>query len=149
VDAPDAQHAGKRRPNRLPVDGRVDFANSRLRLALVRRRLVELGARHDPLVEQALDALEVHARQIALRFGRGQLRPLLPRVPPARVPRRGTRPPPYALPPESNPPRSTPPARPPPPAPPRPAAAVPMAVNVDGHSSRAATIVVTASGGGW
>ena len=32
---------------------------------------------------------------------------------------------------------------------PRTAASVPIALSVDGHSSCAATIVVTASGGGW
>ena len=46
------------------------------------RRAVELGPRDHALVQQPLHPLEVQARQIALRFGRGQLRPLLPRVEP-------------------------------------------------------------------
>src|SRR5215470_16234039 len=51
--------------------------------------------------------------------------------------------------PDSNAIRSTTPGRSALTVTPRTAATVPMAVSVDGHSSRAATIVVTASGGGW
>ena len=37
VDLADAEHAGERRPDRLPLDRRADFADARVRLAAARR----------------------------------------------------------------------------------------------------------------
>ena len=125
-------------------DRRVDLADARLALPLFGRGAIELGPRNHPLVQQPLHAVEVEVRQIALRFGRRQLRALLPgvedapaprpREPTARIRRRCC---------------STTPGRSALTVTPRTAATVPIAVNVDGQSSWLATIVVTASGGGW
>ena len=41
---------------------------------------IELGLGEDPLRHEAANALQVHGRQVALGLGRGELRPLLPRV---------------------------------------------------------------------
>ena len=86
---------------------------------------------------------KLSARQLALRFDGRQLRLLLPRVEqrqqsPART----------ACP-DSNAIRSTVPGRSALTVTPCTAAAVPIALNVAGHSSCSATMVVTASGGGW
>ena len=100
------------------------------------------ASRDHLLVEQLLHALEVEACELALRFGRRQLRLLLPRVQHdqhvalatlARTRRRS---------------RSTMPGRSALTVTPRTAAIVPMASSVAGHSACSATMVVTASGGG-
>ncbi len=49
-------------------------------LFVLGRRAVVFGARDDVVFQKALHAIEIRARQIALRLGRGELRPLLTRV---------------------------------------------------------------------
>ena len=76
----DAEHPRERRLDRLSIDGRADFADTRFGLPAVGLRAIELGARDDPLVQQPLHALKLISRQLALRLGGRQLRLLLPRV---------------------------------------------------------------------
>ena len=54
-----------------------DLANPRLTLPLFGRGAIVLGPGNHPLVQQPLQAVEVQVRQIALRLGRSQLRLLL------------------------------------------------------------------------
>ena len=58
----------------------ADLADARVALARVGDGAIEFGARDDVLVEQPLHALEADPRELALRLGRRQLRPLLARV---------------------------------------------------------------------
>ena len=135
---------GERRADRLALDRGADLADPRLGLPLLGGRAIELGARDHALVQQPLHPVEVEPRQLALRLDRRELRPLLPRVEhaPARRPARTACP-------ESNAIRSTVPGRSALTVTPCTAAIVPIALSVAGHVSCCATMVVTASGGGW
>ncbi len=77
VDLADAEDAGKRRADRLAIDRRANLADARLALLLLRRGTVELRFGHHLLGEQALHAVVVQLRQVALGLDRRQLRPLL------------------------------------------------------------------------
>jgi hypothetical protein len=80
VHLANAEDPGERRPDPLPLDGRTDLAHPRFHLSMIGRGAVELGARDDAFVEQTLHPLEVERGEVALRFGRRQLRLLLARV---------------------------------------------------------------------
>ena len=80
VDLSDPQDSRERGTDGLPVDRGTDFSYPCLRLPLVGGGAIELRARDDALVQQALHPLEVQTREIALRFRRGQLRLLLARI---------------------------------------------------------------------
>jgi hypothetical protein len=77
---PDAKDSGERRANRLTFYRGQDLFDARFALPLIRDRPVVFGPRDHPFLQQVLHPAEIDAGQIALRFDRCQLRPLLPGV---------------------------------------------------------------------
>ncbi len=80
IDLADAEQSRERRADRLARDRGANLADLRVGLPLFRGGAIELGLRDDAIAQQTLHALIVQAGEIALRFDRGQLRALLPRV---------------------------------------------------------------------
>ena len=114
-------------------------------LRVLRRGLVVVRLRDDPLLaRRPLIRSKLIAGELPLRLGGGQLRLLL-----TRVELHEHRALPHGLPGLEVRSRSTIPGRSALTVTPCTAATVPMAVRFAGHCSCRATIVVTASGGGW
>src|SRR5206468_6686638 len=68
------------RTDRLPFDRRADLAEPGFSLLVRRRGSIVLRTRNGILLDEALHPLEVHTRELQLRFRAGQLRLLLSRI---------------------------------------------------------------------
>ena len=80
IDLADAEDAGEGSTDRLALDRGADLPDSCVRRLECRRRGVVGRLRDQGFPEERLRARELEPSQLPLRFGRGELRPLLLRV---------------------------------------------------------------------
>ena len=80
VDQTNAEDAVEWGADRLSLDRRVDFAEPRVGLFLIRCGAVEFRLRDHPVGQQPFQPVVIETRKLPLRLDCGQLRPLLARV---------------------------------------------------------------------